>query len=77
MEEGQVSSRLQYQGRIQDLEKELAQCMWVNQELNQKLSLSLWGGQGRGKGRLSGTEEKESCLLYYLLIGNLQDLPEE
>ncbi|XP_053128627.1 kinesin-like protein KIF7 isoform X2 [Hemicordylus capensis] len=48
LEEGQASSRLQYQGRIQALEKELAHCMWANHELSQKLSVSHRGGQGRG-----------------------------
>ncbi|XP_054858648.1 kinesin-like protein KIF7 isoform X2 [Eublepharis macularius] len=51
MEEGQAASRLQFQGRIQALEKELAHYMWVNQELNQKLSTSHPGGQGRGTER--------------------------
>ncbi|KAJ6662766.1 hypothetical protein lerEdw1_010970 [Lerista edwardsae] len=50
MEEGQVTSRLQYQRRIQALEKELAHCMWVNQELSQKLALSQ-GPPGRGMER--------------------------
>lgn len=48
MEEGQVTSRLQYQRRIQALETELAQCMWLNQELSQKLTLSQ-GAPGRGE----------------------------
>lgn len=52
MEEGQVNSRLQYQRRIQVLEKELAHYMWVNQELNQKLATMTQGGPGRGLERL-------------------------
>ncbi|XP_048337906.1 kinesin-like protein KIF7 isoform X1 [Sphaerodactylus townsendi] len=47
MEERQATSRLQLQGRIQALEKELAHSMWVNQELNQKLSMSHLGGMER------------------------------
>ncbi|KAL8197594.1 UNVERIFIED_CONTAM: hypothetical protein K2H54_033857 [Gekko kuhli] len=51
VEERQATSRLQFQGMIQALEKELAHSMWVNQELNQKLSTSHLGGQGRGMER--------------------------
>ncbi|XP_042328316.1 kinesin-like protein KIF7 isoform X2 [Sceloporus undulatus] len=52
MEEGQANSRLQYQGRIKAMEKELAQYKWVNQELTQKLSTT----QSQGQGRCDGTE---------------------
>ncbi|XP_064014187.1 kinesin-like protein KIF7 isoform X3 [Pogoniulus pusillus] len=46
MEEGLASSKLQYEARIQVLEKELSRYMWANQELNQRLSnLSLPPGQ--------------------------------
>ncbi|XP_062998619.1 kinesin-like protein KIF7 [Elgaria multicarinata webbii] len=55
MEEGQANSRVQYQGRIQALEKELAHCKWLNQELNQKLSVSQLEGQGRGMERIVHT----------------------
>ncbi|KAF7241556.1 Kinesin-like protein KIF7 [Varanus komodoensis] len=48
MEEGQASSLVQYQGRIQALEKELAHYKWVNQELKQKLSTSHLEGRSRG-----------------------------
>ncbi|XP_077174330.1 kinesin-like protein KIF7 isoform X2 [Paroedura picta] len=48
VEERQTTSRLQFQGMIHALEKELAHSMWVNQELHQKLSTSHLGGQGRG-----------------------------
>ncbi|KFO76510.1 Kinesin-like KIF7, partial [Cuculus canorus] len=37
MEEGLASSKLQYEARIQVLEKELSRYMWANQELNQRL----------------------------------------
>ncbi|KFR01163.1 Kinesin-like KIF7, partial [Opisthocomus hoazin] len=37
MDEGLASSKLQYEARIQVLEKELSRCMWANQELNQRL----------------------------------------
>uniref|UniRef100_A0A8D2LVS9 Kinesin family member 7 n=1 Tax=Varanus komodoensis TaxID=61221 RepID=A0A8D2LVS9_VARKO len=47
MEEGQASSLVQYQGRIQALEKELAHYKWVNQELKQKLSTSHLEGRSR------------------------------
>uniref|UniRef100_A0A8D2LUR7 Kinesin family member 7 n=1 Tax=Varanus komodoensis TaxID=61221 RepID=A0A8D2LUR7_VARKO len=49
MEEGQASSLVQYQGRIQALEKELAHYKWVNQELKQKLSTSHLEGRSRGE----------------------------
>ncbi|XP_064014186.1 kinesin-like protein KIF7 isoform X2 [Pogoniulus pusillus] len=49
MEEGLASSKLQYEARIQVLEKELSRYMWANQELNQRLSnLSLPPGQTKG-----------------------------
>nr|XP_056722092.1 kinesin-like protein KIF7 [Euleptes europaea] len=47
VEERQATSRLQFQGRIQALEKELAHTLWVNQELTQKLSTSHLGGMER------------------------------
>lgn len=52
MEEGQANSRLQYQGRIQALEKELAHYKWANHELTQKLSVSDLEGQGKGEDNL-------------------------
>ncbi|KAH0620026.1 hypothetical protein JD844_014536 [Phrynosoma platyrhinos] len=52
MEEGQANSRLQYQGRIKAMEKELAHYKWVNQELTQKLSMT----QSQGQGRCDGAE---------------------
>nr|XP_009942114.1 PREDICTED: kinesin-like protein KIF7 [Opisthocomus hoazin] len=46
MDEGLASSKLQYEARIQVLEKELSRCMWANQELNQRLSnMNLHPGQ--------------------------------
>ncbi|XP_053934089.1 kinesin-like protein KIF7 isoform X1 [Cuculus canorus] len=46
MEEGLASSKLQYEARIQVLEKELSRYMWANQELNQRLSsMNLHPGQ--------------------------------
>ncbi|KAM6060905.1 kinesin-like protein KIF7 [Theristicus caerulescens] len=46
MDEGLASSKLQYEARIQVLEKELSRYMWANQELNQRLSnISLHPGQ--------------------------------
>ncbi|XP_025065467.1 kinesin-like protein KIF7 isoform X4 [Alligator sinensis] len=48
LDEGLASSKLQYEARIQMLEKELNRYMWANQELNQRLSgLSHLGGQAR------------------------------
>uniref|UniRef100_A0A8B9CXG4 Kinesin family member 7 n=1 Tax=Anser brachyrhynchus TaxID=132585 RepID=A0A8B9CXG4_9AVES len=41
MDEGLASSRLQYEGRIQVLEKELSRYMRANQELSQRLSRAL------------------------------------
>ncbi|KAM4661373.1 kinesin-like protein KIF7 [Amazona ochrocephala] len=38
MDEGLASSKLQYEARIQMLEKELSRYMWANQELNQRLN---------------------------------------
>ncbi|XP_060116319.1 kinesin-like protein KIF7 [Heteronotia binoei] len=60
VEERQATSRLQFQSMIQALEKELAHSMWVNQELNQKLSTSLLGGQGRGMERNIGRDRPAS-----------------
>ncbi|XP_047927956.2 kinesin-like protein KIF7 isoform X1 [Anser cygnoides] len=49
MDEGLASSRLQYEGRIQVLEKELSRYMRANQELSQRLSnLSLQPGGTKG-----------------------------
>ncbi|XP_014799796.1 PREDICTED: kinesin-like protein KIF7 [Calidris pugnax] len=49
MEEGLASSKLQYEARIQALEKELSRYMRANQELNQRLSnINLHPGQTRG-----------------------------
>ncbi|XP_061227338.1 kinesin-like protein KIF7 [Neopsephotus bourkii] len=46
MDEGLASSKLQYEARIQVLEKELSRYMWANQELNQRLnSMSVHPGQ--------------------------------
>ncbi|KAJ7409417.1 Kinesin-like protein KIF7 [Willisornis vidua] len=46
MDEGLASSKLQYEARIQVLEKELNRYMWANQELNQRLSnMNLYPGQ--------------------------------
>ncbi|KAG8145114.1 hypothetical protein E2320_013487 [Naja naja] len=42
--EGQANSRLQYEHKIQTLEKELAHYKWLNEELNQKLKQSGDGG---------------------------------
>uniref|UniRef100_A0A8D0EM96 Kinesin family member 7 n=1 Tax=Strix occidentalis caurina TaxID=311401 RepID=A0A8D0EM96_STROC len=49
MDEGLASSKLQYEARIQVLEKELSRYMWANQELNQRLSnMNLHPGQTKG-----------------------------
>ncbi|XP_067161584.1 kinesin-like protein KIF7 [Apteryx mantelli] len=46
MDEELASSKMQYEGRIQVLEKELSRYMWANQELNQRLSnMNLHPGQ--------------------------------
>ncbi|XP_074956670.1 kinesin-like protein KIF7 isoform X3 [Phalacrocorax aristotelis] len=46
MDEGLASSKLQYEARIQVLEKELSRYRWANQELNQRLSnMNLYPGQ--------------------------------
>ncbi|XP_010002369.1 PREDICTED: kinesin-like protein KIF7 [Chaetura pelagica] len=46
MDEGLASSKLQYEARIQVLEKELSRYMWANQELSQRLSnINLHPGQ--------------------------------
>ncbi|XP_008948381.1 PREDICTED: kinesin-like protein KIF7, partial [Merops nubicus] len=46
MDEGLASSKLQYEARIQALEKELSRFMWANQELNQRLNnMTLHPGQ--------------------------------
>ncbi|XP_051484465.1 kinesin-like protein KIF7 isoform X2 [Apus apus] len=48
MDEGLASSKLQYEARIQVLEKELSRYVWANQELNQRLSnINLHPGQTR------------------------------
>uniref|UniRef100_A0A663N5Y4 Kinesin family member 7 n=1 Tax=Athene cunicularia TaxID=194338 RepID=A0A663N5Y4_ATHCN len=60
MDEGLASSKLQYEARIQVLEKELSLYMWANQELNQRLSnMNLHPGQTKGerKPRLSLGEQ--------------------
>lgn len=50
MDEGLASSKLQYEARIQALEKELSRYMWANQELNQRLSnMNLHPGQTKGE----------------------------
>lgn len=50
MDEGLASSKLQYEARIQALEKELSRYMWANQELNQRLSnVNLHPGQTKGE----------------------------
>lgn len=50
MDEGLASSKLQYEARIQVLEKELSHYMWANQELNQRLSnMNLHPGQTKGE----------------------------
>ncbi|KAM6388054.1 kinesin-like protein KIF7 isoform 1-T1 [Pluvialis apricaria] len=52
MDEGLASSKLQYEARIQVLEKELSRYRWANQELNQRLSnMNLHPGQTRGMER--------------------------
>uniref|UniRef100_A0A8C5TN56 Kinesin family member 7 n=1 Tax=Malurus cyaneus samueli TaxID=2593467 RepID=A0A8C5TN56_9PASS len=52
MDEGLASSKLQYEARIQVLEKELSRYIWANQELNQRLSnMSLHPGQSKGEGK--------------------------
>ncbi|XP_033922034.1 LOW QUALITY PROTEIN: kinesin-like protein KIF7, partial [Melopsittacus undulatus] len=52
MDEGLASSKMQYEARIQVLEKELSRYMWANQELNQRLnSMSIHPGQTK-----AGTE---------------------
>ncbi|XP_041574272.1 kinesin-like protein KIF7 isoform X3 [Taeniopygia guttata] len=46
LDEGLASSKLQYEARIQVLEKELSRYMWANQELNQRLNnMNLHPGQ--------------------------------
>ncbi|KAK4821494.1 hypothetical protein QYF61_021002 [Mycteria americana] len=52
IDEGLASSKLQYEARIQVLEKELSRYMWANQELNQRLSnMNLHPGQTKGMER--------------------------
>ncbi|KAM7039256.1 kinesin-like protein KIF7 isoform 2-T2 [Acridotheres tristis] len=52
MDEGLASSKLQYEARIQVLEKELSRYKWANQELNQRLSnMNLHPGQTKGMER--------------------------
>ncbi|XP_041274581.1 kinesin-like protein KIF7 [Onychostruthus taczanowskii] len=52
MDEGLATSKLQYEARIQVLEKELSRYMWANQELNQRLSnMNLHPGQTKGMER--------------------------
>ncbi|XP_062439919.1 kinesin-like protein KIF7 isoform X3 [Rhea pennata] len=46
MDEELASSKMQYEGRIQMLEKELSRYVWANQELNQRLgNMNLHPGQ--------------------------------
>ncbi|XP_067327549.1 kinesin-like protein KIF7 [Anolis sagrei] len=52
MDEGQVNSKLQYQGRIKALERELVHYKRMAQELTQKLSIT----QLEGQARCDGTE---------------------
>lgn len=60
MDEGLASSKLQYEARIQALEKELSRYMWANQELNQRLSnMNLHPGQTKG-------ERKQARALLFL-----------
>ncbi|XP_003788717.1 kinesin-like protein KIF7 [Otolemur garnettii] len=54
--EGLADSKRQYEARIQALEKELSRQMWINQELQQKLSSVIAVGQSRGG------EKKTLCL---------------
>uniref|UniRef100_H0ZCQ2 Kinesin family member 7 n=1 Tax=Taeniopygia guttata TaxID=59729 RepID=H0ZCQ2_TAEGU len=50
LDEGLASSKLQYEARIQVLEKELSRYMWANQELNQRLNnMNLHPGQTKGE----------------------------
>ncbi|XP_031443586.1 kinesin-like protein KIF7 isoform X1 [Phasianus colchicus] len=52
MEEGLASSKIQYEGRIQVLEKELSRYMRANQELSQRLnSINLHSGGTKGMER--------------------------
>ncbi|XP_021263229.1 LOW QUALITY PROTEIN: kinesin-like protein KIF7 [Numida meleagris] len=63
MEEGLACSKLQYEGRIQVLEKELSHYMRANQELSQRLSsISLHPGATKGMERNvhAGTYEESS-----------------
>ncbi|XP_067411786.1 kinesin-like protein KIF7 isoform X2 [Emydura macquarii macquarii] len=46
--EGLASSKLQFEGRIQVLEKELSRYMWANQLLNQRLNNMSHPGQNKG-----------------------------
>uniref|UniRef100_A0A8B9FKF5 Kinesin family member 7 n=1 Tax=Amazona collaria TaxID=241587 RepID=A0A8B9FKF5_9PSIT len=48
MDEGLASSKLQYEARIQVLEKELSRYMWANQELNQRLNSMIRSTHGAG-----------------------------
>ncbi|XP_070619597.1 kinesin-like protein KIF7 isoform X2 [Erythrolamprus reginae] len=65
IEEGQANSRLQYEQKIQTLEKELAHYKWLNEELNQKLRQSEGHSGGMEKGifavgdRLSSLSTRE------------------
>ncbi|KAM7152794.1 kinesin-like protein KIF7 isoform 2-T2 [Macrochelys suwanniensis] len=51
MGEGLASSKLQFEERIQVLEKELSRYMWANQVLNQRLSNLSHPGQSKGMER--------------------------
>ncbi|XP_056356301.1 kinesin-like protein KIF7 isoform X1 [Oenanthe melanoleuca] len=65
MDEGLASSKLQYEARIQVLEKELSRYMWANQELNQRLSnMNLHSGQtkaGMERSIHGGAPELGTC----------------
>uniref|UniRef100_A0A670YDR7 Kinesin family member 7 n=1 Tax=Pseudonaja textilis TaxID=8673 RepID=A0A670YDR7_PSETE len=64
--EGQANSRLQYEHKIQTLEKELAHYKWLNEELNQKLKQS----EGHSGGEcISGVSPRRSPLFFLGLPG--------
>lgn len=71
MEEGLASSKLQYEGRIQVLEKELSRYMRANQELSQRLnSINLHPGAAKGESR------PRLCFSYQLQDRNLNSFPQ-
>uniref|UniRef100_A0A8B9QT56 Kinesin family member 7 n=1 Tax=Anas platyrhynchos TaxID=8839 RepID=A0A8B9QT56_ANAPL len=62
MDEGLASSKLQYEGRIQLLEKELSRYLRANQELSQRLSsLSLQPGRAQRKPPPAGLRAGTWC----------------